>query len=193
MGEILNSVKTFFSVPRPFYLTLALLCLLTIPSALWAQTAQTTQPTQTAQDEDLPADDIIAILQQNPDVLAEAKAQIVAQLRDRGYPVTDRTLSDDRLFSEIRSDDRARHIMSEELKKRGFGVEPESAQPATGQQPAAPPASQGAGRPGCHCQPARCRKPSARDNQKQEPRPIARSIPFPEPPGDARFVYPGDH
>ncbi len=146
MGEILNSVKTFFSVSRPFYLTLALLCLLTIPSALLAQTAQTAPTTQTAQDEDLPADDIIAILQQNPDVLAEAKAQIVAQLRDRGYPVTDRTLSDDRLFSEIRSDDRARHVMSEELKKRGFGVEPENAQPATGQQPAAPPANQGAGR-----------------------------------------------
>jgi protein involved in polysaccharide export with SLBB domain len=91
---------------------------------------------QSAQDEDLPADDIIQILQQNPDVLAEAKAEIVAQLRDRGYPVTDRSITDDRLFSEIRSDDRARHAMSEELKKRGFGVEAESSQPAAGQQPA---------------------------------------------------------
>src|SRR5262249_19292970 len=76
-----------------------------------------------AQEEDLPADDIIEILQQNPDLLAEAKAQIVAHLRDRGYAVNERSITDDRLFAEIRSDDRARHVMSDELKRRGFGTE----------------------------------------------------------------------
>jgi protein involved in polysaccharide export with SLBB domain len=80
------------------------------------------------QDRDLPAEDIIAILQQNPDVLAEAKVQIAQQLRDRGYAISDRAITNDRLFSEIRSDDRARHMMSEELKKRGLGDE-ENAQP----------------------------------------------------------------
>src|SRR5262245_49168311 len=96
-------------------------------------------PAQSPQDEDLPADDIIEILQQNPDLLAEAKAEIVAQLRDRGYPVTDRSITDDRLFSEIRSDERARHLMSNALKQRGFGLDQAQAQAQAGGPAAAPP------------------------------------------------------
>src|SRR5262245_18268144 len=106
MGEILNSVKTLMRVSRLLPLVVAALSLLAAPS-LFAQ----------AQDEDLPAEDIIEILKQNPELLAEAKAQVVAELRNRGYPVTDRSITDDRLFSEIRSDERARHVMSDELKK----------------------------------------------------------------------------
>jgi protein involved in polysaccharide export with SLBB domain len=121
----LNPVKKLACFSRFSGFAALLFCLLAAPGLR----------AQSAQDEDLPADDIIEILQQNPDVLAEAKAEIVAQLRDRGYPVTDRSITDDRLFSEIRSDDRARHVMSEELKKRGFGAEQESAQPTGGQQP----------------------------------------------------------
>jgi protein involved in polysaccharide export with SLBB domain len=75
-----------------------------------------------AQDNDLSAEEIIQILQQNPDVLAEAKAEIVSQLRDRGYNVSERDISDDRLFSQIRSDDRVRQIAANELTKRGFGT-----------------------------------------------------------------------
>src|SRR5215831_6455701 len=141
---MLNLLRTLLRVPRVWCFWLSLLSLAVAP-CLRAQTAQ--------QEEDLPADDIIEILQQNPEILAEAKAEIVAQLRDRGYPVTDRTLTDDRLFSEIRSDDRARHAMSEELKKRGFGVEQESAQqsPAQGQTQNQPSAvtlpNNGAGQP----------------------------------------------
>ncbi|HEY6348057.1 MAG TPA: SLBB domain-containing protein [Candidatus Angelobacter sp.] len=71
----------------------------------------------------LPADQIIQILQQNPDLLAEAKAQIVTALRDRGHAVTQADITDDRLFSEIRSDDRVRILISNELKQRGFGAE----------------------------------------------------------------------
>ncbi|MGZ4841846.1 MAG: SLBB domain-containing protein [Candidatus Angelobacter sp.] len=74
-----------------------------------------------AQEADLSADEIIQILQENPDVLAEAKAEIVSQLRDRGYNVSERDISDDRLFSQIRSDDRVRQIAANELAKRGFG------------------------------------------------------------------------
>jgi protein involved in polysaccharide export with SLBB domain len=74
-----------------------------------------------AQDADLSAEEIIQILQQNPDVLAEAKAEIVSQLRDRGYNVSERDITDDRLFSQIRSDDRVRQLAANELAKRGFG------------------------------------------------------------------------
>src|SRR5438270_6629688 len=74
-----------------------------------------------AQDNDLSAEEIIQILQQNPDVLAEAKAEIVSQLRDRGYNISERDITDDRLFSQIRSDDRVRQIAANELTKRGFG------------------------------------------------------------------------
>lgn len=84
--------------------------------------------------EPLPAEQIIKILQQNPDLLADAKDQIVKEMRDRGYPVTQADITDDRLFSEIRSDDRARTLVSDELKKRGYGPEQPEEQPATTQQ-----------------------------------------------------------
>lgn len=94
------------------------------------------QQQQQQQDTDLPAEDIIQILQENPDLLSDAKAQIVEQLRDRGYSVTQGEITDDRLFSEIRTDDRVRHLMSEALKERGYGPE-QSTSPAPGQAPAA--------------------------------------------------------
>ncbi len=138
-------MKTVLRVLRCVHPALVLFCVaaassffVTPPSSLWAQTPQ--QPAQAAQDQDLPADDIIEILQENPDLLAEAKAEIAAQLRDRGYPVSDRQITDDRLFQEIRSDDRARHVMSDELKKRGFGVEAAASQEKP-QPPASAPAS----------------------------------------------------
>jgi protein involved in polysaccharide export with SLBB domain len=71
----------------------------------------------------LPADQIIQILQQNPEVLADAKTQIASELRNRGYAVNESQITDDRLFSEIRSDDRVRNLVSDELKKRGFGAD----------------------------------------------------------------------
>src|SRR5258708_23722165 len=66
------------------------------------------------------AHEIIQILQESPELLADAKTQIVAALRDRGYPVTERDITDDRLFSTIQTDDRARQLLSDELKKRGY-------------------------------------------------------------------------
>ena len=115
------------------FLAVALLLSSLASAVLWGQGTSSITPVQ---DRDLAAEDIISILQQNPDVLGEAKAQIAQQLRDRGYAISDRSITDDRLFSEIRSDDRARHMMSEELKKRGFGEEenpqaPTSPPPAT--------------------------------------------------------------
>src|SRR5947209_198207 len=75
------------------------------------------------QEADLPADTIIEILQSNPDLLEDAKSEIVDQLRARGYSVSEKDITDDRLFGQIRSDDRVRHVMSDELKARGFGAE----------------------------------------------------------------------
>src|SRR5262249_34024741 len=130
-------MKVLLLVMRRSYIAVALLCLLAIPSRGVAQAA--------AQEEDLPADDIIEILQQNPDLLAEAKAQIVAHLRDRGYAVNERSITDDRLFAEIGSEHRPAQAMSDELKRRGSGTE----QPVESQahpQPT-PPAASGAARP----------------------------------------------
>lgn len=79
------------------------------------------------------ADEVIQILQENPDLLGEAKTQIAAALQERGYPATERDISDDRLFSTIQSDDRARKLLSDELLKRGFvpaSAEQSPAQPA---------------------------------------------------------------
>src|ERR1051325_2894867 len=94
-----------------------------------------------AQDSDLSANEIIKILQENPDVLAEAKAESVSQLRYRGYNVSERDLPDDRLFTQIRSDDRVRQLAANELAKRGFGPPQENEQAPeeqiipSGQQP----------------------------------------------------------
>jgi protein involved in polysaccharide export with SLBB domain len=103
-----------------------------------------------AQDQDtgLSAEEIIQILQENPDVLAEAKAQIVAQLRDRGYNVSIGDITDDRLFNQIRSDDRVRQVASDFLVQKGFGPEQEQQQaqpeqqPGAGQQPPGQPGAQ---------------------------------------------------
>ncbi|HEX7288700.1 MAG TPA: SLBB domain-containing protein [Candidatus Angelobacter sp.] len=96
--------------------------------------AQGQQAQSQQQEGDLPADEIIQVLQENPDVLQEAKAQIASQLQARGYPVTEKDITDQRLFDEIRSDERVRHVMSEALKQRGFGTEGAEA-PAQGQTP----------------------------------------------------------
>ena len=81
-----------------------------------------------AQETELSAEEIIQILQDNPDVLAEAKTEIVAQLRDRGYNVSAQDITDDRLFSQIRTDDRVRQMASNELARRGFGPQQQGEQ-----------------------------------------------------------------
>jgi protein involved in polysaccharide export with SLBB domain len=158
---------TAFSVRGVGVAALVLAALLPVSATTSAAQIAAPSPTSSSsiQEQDLPAEDIIAVLEQNPDLLAEAKAEIAAQLRDRGYPVTDRSITDDRLFAEIRSDERARHFMSEELKKRGFGVaEPAPAQPVRG------PAPVSGGRPAPVVnQPAMNRKGSPEDSPNREP------------------------
>ncbi len=79
--------------------------------------AQQQEPAPAA---DFTADQIIEILQSDPQLLSEAKTQIVNQLRQRGYAVTESDVTDERLFSQIQSDDRVRQVMSDELRRRGY-------------------------------------------------------------------------
>src|SRR6266478_6260890 len=69
----------------------------------------------------LPADQIIRILQANPELLSDAKTQIQNAARDSGYPVNQTEITDDRVFSKVRSDDQFRVALSTELKERGYG------------------------------------------------------------------------
>src|SRR5437879_3312704 len=105
------------------------------------QQAPVQQPEQQPVDSGpLSADEIVQILQDNPDLLAEAKAMIVAKAQERGYTITEAEITDDKLFEQIRSDDRVRLAISDELKKRGFGApEPQpAAQPSSPQRQRAP-------------------------------------------------------
>ena len=90
---------------------------------------------QTQDTTELSADEIIQILQQNPDVLAEAKSEIAAQLRDRGYNVSDKDITDDRLFGQIRSNDQVRQMASDYLVKLGFGSQQNDETAQQDQQP----------------------------------------------------------
>ncbi|MGE5323788.1 MAG: SLBB domain-containing protein [Actinomycetota bacterium] len=152
-------------------LVLALACL-----ALARFSHAQQQPNQ-----DLSADEIIQILQQNPDLLAEAKTEIAKQLQDRGYPVTVREITDDRLFSEIRSDDRVRHVMSDALKQHGYGVEQPSAQgqqgPSPGAQPSPQPGQQGGMAPGVTGKGAMEQRGAGRERE-QESRPAQSQYPL---------------
>src|SRR6266403_5567682 len=69
----------------------------------------------------LSADQIIQILQANPELLADAKTKIQIAARDSGYPVNQSDITDDRVFSKVRSDDQFRVALSTELKDRGYG------------------------------------------------------------------------
>src|ERR1700674_2188589 len=80
------------------------------------------------------AEEIIQILQADPDLLAAAKSEIVAGLRNRGYSVSESDISDDRLFSTIRSDDRARQLLSDALVARGYVPEGSQGQQQESQQ-----------------------------------------------------------
>src|ERR1051325_9462222 len=85
------------------------------------------------QETELSPEEIIQILQDNPDVLAEAKQEIVTQLRDRGYNISVNDITDDRLFSQIRSDERVQQIASNFLIQHGFGPQQQE-----GEQPLIP-------------------------------------------------------
>jgi protein involved in polysaccharide export with SLBB domain len=120
----LNSALFFLRVARGLVIALTF-CLVSAVAARSQQPQQQQPP-----DTDLAADEIIQVLQENPEVLSDAKAEIVSQLQNRGYSVSARDITDQRLFEEIRSDDRVRHVMSDALKQRGFANADQSASQA---------------------------------------------------------------
>src|SRR5882757_716508 len=79
----------------------------------------------------LSADQIIRILQANPELLADAKTQIQNAALDSGYPVNQSDITDDRVFSKVRSDDQFRLTLSTELEERGFSPQPAEDQSET--------------------------------------------------------------
>jgi protein involved in polysaccharide export with SLBB domain len=91
---------------------------------------------------DFTADQIIEILQSDPQLLADAKTEIVNRLRERGYAITESDVTDERLFSQIQTDDRVRQVMSDELRRRGYTPPvDENAAKSTTQKPANNPAT----------------------------------------------------
>lgn len=137
MGATLNPVKSFIRAILFLFAT-GLLCVFVLAQTSIAQQQSSQEDDSQQSDQEpsqpsaeLSADDIIQILQENPDVLADAKAEIASQLQDRGYPITEKDVTDEKLFSQIRSDDRVRKVMNDELQRRGFGSSQESEQEQT--------------------------------------------------------------
>ncbi len=78
-------------------------------------------------DNPIPAERIIEILQDHPDLLLEVKQTAARMLQERGYPIQESQITDERLFNRIRTDPQLQAVLSQELRKRGFGDPTESA------------------------------------------------------------------
>jgi protein involved in polysaccharide export with SLBB domain len=68
----------------------------------------------------LPADQIIQILQQNPDLLMEVKAQVADHLQQQGTQVTASDISDEMLYNQISTNDSVRADITTFLQARGY-------------------------------------------------------------------------
>ncbi|HEX4037354.1 MAG TPA: SLBB domain-containing protein [Acidobacteriaceae bacterium] len=70
----------------------------------------------------LSADQIIAILQQNPDLLADLKSEVAGQMQQQGMTVDPASISDQALYREISSNADLRASISQVLRARGYGT-----------------------------------------------------------------------
>ena len=68
----------------------------------------------------LPADQIIQILQQNPDLLMEVKSQVADHLQQQGTQVQASDISDEMLYSQVSTNDSVRADISTFLQARGY-------------------------------------------------------------------------
>ena len=110
------------------WVAIAFFCI-SLAGMAWAQ--------QPAQQDSLSAEEIIDVLQNNPDVLADAKAEIAQKAQERGYDVSEDQITDQQLFDQIQTNEDVRARFSQELIGRGFGHQ---AQPTpTPTTPAKPP------------------------------------------------------
>lgn len=67
----------------------------------------------------LPADKIIAILQQNPDLLMEVKSQVADQLQQQGAQIEASNISDDQLYNQISTNASVRSQITVFLQAKG--------------------------------------------------------------------------
>jgi protein involved in polysaccharide export with SLBB domain len=86
----------------------------------------------------LSADEIVQILQDNPELLADAKNQIAQKANDNGYEITAEQINDQQVFDQIRTNDDVRARFSDELIARGFGHPAEPPTPTTQTTPSKP-------------------------------------------------------
>lgn len=70
----------------------------------------------------LSSDQIIAILQQNPDLTTELKAQLADRMQQQGMQVDPDSISDQELYKEISTNASLRASVSEVLRARGFAT-----------------------------------------------------------------------
>ncbi|MFP5230234.1 MAG: SLBB domain-containing protein [Acidobacteriota bacterium] len=68
----------------------------------------------------LSADQIISILQQNPDLNAELKTEVASRLQEQGVSADPNSISDQMLYGEISSSASLRASISEQLRARGY-------------------------------------------------------------------------
>jgi protein involved in polysaccharide export with SLBB domain len=68
----------------------------------------------------LPADRLIEILNQKPEVLDEIKATLAQRLQDQGRPISEAEITDDMLFNRIEQDASFRVLLTEQLREKGY-------------------------------------------------------------------------
>jgi protein involved in polysaccharide export with SLBB domain len=90
-------------------------------------TTQSNEPNSTAMQSNLntpgaplPADQIIQILQQNPDLLMEVKNQVADRLQQQGNEVQASDISDEMLYNQISTNDSVRAEISTFLQAQGY-------------------------------------------------------------------------
>lgn len=80
------------------------------------------QAVSTQQDDlaPLPSEQIILLLQKNPDLLPDAKTMMANLLRSRGEPLVESQITNQRLYAQIGADAQLRLLLSNDLKRRGY-------------------------------------------------------------------------
>jgi len=68
----------------------------------------------------LPAERIITILQENPDLMAELKNQAVQKAQEQGRIVTTEQITDDMVYRRIEQDPQGRLLITQELVRNGY-------------------------------------------------------------------------
>ena len=127
---------------------------------------------QQSENATLPAESVIAILRSNPDLISPMKALAIHFLQTQGVAVAGMT--DEGLFTEIRSDERVRREITDQLRAQGYVKAAKIVPPAPVPSPPAPQ------KPGVHLQ-AKVAAPHAPVPPPQQQRTATKST-LPEAP-----------